>query len=444
MIIYNALIVNEGKVFNGYIETDGQYISNVSEGNPSEKKLSGHKQQIDASGAYLMPGIIDTHVHFRDPGLTHKADIETESLAALTGGVTTYFDMPNTIPVTDSEHRIDEKISIAEKKSYANYGFYIAATETNIDTLENSNLSNTAGIKLFMGSSTGNMAVSRDEILHRIFSIKKLLAIHAEDDKIIKQNAINIAREYPDGEIPISRHPDIRSREACISATKKALTLAAEHNTKLHMMHISTAEELQIISDAKRQGIDVTCEACLLHLFFSDKDYKDKGSMIKCNPAVKSDSDRIALIEQCKPGGTIDTVSTDHAPHLTREKQGDALNAASGAPSAQFSLIAMLELAEEYNIPVWRIVELMCHNQAKLFNIPKRGFLKKGYHADMVLVQPNSPHTIESTEILSKCKWSPFESETFRHKINTVILNGVIAYPHSNSKKYAMSIFSKG
>jgi len=434
--------VNEGEQFEGYVEIAGTMISNVGRGKPDAATLRRHALHTDAGGALLLPGAIDTHVHFRDPGLTHKADMESESRAALAGGITSFADMPNTVPITDSLERVEEKKQRAAQVSHINYGFYIAATDSNIETLEKADLSGVAAVKLFMGSSTGNMAVHKEQTLHRVFALPKPIAVHAEDDAVIRRNSERIRTEYSEGEVPVARHPDIRSRKACIAATRHAIALAAQHHTTLRIMHLSTAEELQMIKEARAAGVDVSAEACALHLLFSRKDYNTLGSSIKCNPAVKEESDRRALIDECRPGGIIDTIGTDHAPHLPAEKQGDALHAASGAPSIQFSLPAMLTMSLENDIPLWRIVQLMCHNPATMFNISGRGFIRPGYYADLVLVR-QQVYTPDTSRILSKCGWSPLVGRQYKFNVERVWVNGAEAWPEKQGIRPAiMHIFN--
>ncbi|MDE6066143.1 MAG: amidohydrolase family protein, partial [Duncaniella sp.] len=341
-LFYNAQLVNEDDVTLGWLLTDGDKIARIGAGQRPDDITAD--EELDCQGAYLIPGVIDTHVHFRDPGLTEKADMATESRAALAGGVTSFVDMPNTRPATVSMDAVEDKLARAAQVSAINYGFFIGATNDNIDTLLTADYSRTAGIKLFLGSSTGNMLVDDDNTLITLFDrAPALIAVHAEDEAIIRAARERLSAEYPDG-IPVEMHPDVRPREACIAATRHAINLAERSGSRVHICHISTAEELRLIAEAKARGVKVTAETCPQYLMFDRNDFLRLGARIKCNPAIKEPSDRIALLRQLRQGGVIDTIATDHAPHLPEQKQGNALTAASGMPMVQFSLTAMLDL----------------------------------------------------------------------------------------------------
>lgn len=419
-LLYNALIVNEGKSFKGCVTVCGTFIESVTpdsaltaEGEGSLEALKASADTlIDCRGGMLMPGVIDTHVHFRDPGLTEKADMATESRAAIAGGVTSYTDMPNTKPATVSNKALADKLGRAREVSEANYGFFIGATNDNIDEILSADYSRTAGVKLFLGSSTGNMLVDDNSTLRKIFSeAPSVIAVHAEDEASIASAREQLLRECG-GSIPVERHPDVRPREACIAATHLALVLADSTGARLHVCHVSTAEELAMIKEAKARGVKVTVETCPQYLLFDRNDFNRLGARIKCNPAIKEASDRIALLRELLPGGVIDTIATDHAPHLLAQKEGDALSAASGMPMIQFSLRAMLELMEtEPELSEFgpeRVVELMCHRPADIFGIDRRGYIRPGYYADLVVVNHlDRPHKVSDSDVESRCGWTP-------------------------------------
>ncbi len=383
----DALIVNEGTTRRGWVLTDGPVITATGEG-----RFTGDADEtIDCGGAYLIPGVIDTHVHFRDPGLTEKADMATESAAAVAGGVTSFVDMPNTRPATVTMADVTAKEARAAEVSEANYGFFIGATNDNLDEVLNADYSRVAGVKLFLGSSTGNMLVDNEALLDDLFDKSPaVIAVHAEDENIIRAAREYLSARHPEG-IPVELHPDMRPREACIAATRHAIELAGRHGARVHICHISTAEELALIKEAKARGVNVTAETCPQYLLFDGNDFITLGSRVKCNPAIKDASDRIALIRELRPGGAIDTIATDHAPHLASQKEGDALTAASGMPMIQYSLPAMLDLIDNdpdaEGIGIERVVELMCHAPARIFGIEKRGFIRPGYAADLVMVE---------------------------------------------------------
>lgn len=434
-LIKNATIVNEEHQFLGSVMIDNDRIEYILEGADAEGPIPADVE-IDASGCYLMPGVIDTHVHFREPGLTHKADMDSESRAAAAGGVTTVLDMPNVVPQTTDRKVYAERLAIAQKNMHVNYGFYMGATADNGHELRHMNHASVCGIKLFMGSSTGNMLVDDEENVRRIFEqAKEPVIVHCEDDILIKRNMKRMKEHYGDSPIPVTEHPSIRTTEACVRSTKKCLELAEGTGVRLHVAHISTAEELELFkpiqseADLKRQSHEepvITAEACIGHLIFCDEDYARLGTRIKVNPAIKTRADRDAL-RKALTDGRIYTIGTDHAPHLLREKQGGAL-AASGMPMVQFSLLAMLSLVDEGVLSIERLVRLMCHNPANLFHIENRGYLREGYKADITIVRPHSPWTLTTNKIISKCNWSPLEGRVFNWRIDQTYVNGRLLF----------------
>lgn len=427
-LISNPLIVNDGKSFRGSIVINNGKIVEILHEN--ELPRAECDEVIEATGMYLIPGVIDDHVHFREPGLTHKATIESESRAAAAGGVTSYMEMPNTVPQTTTLKALKEKYAIAAKDSSINYSFFFGATNSNCDTFSKLNASKTCGIKLFMGSSTGNMLVDKKNELEKIFKEAERLnlpvAVHCEDSAIIAANTKAVKESQ--GEDPdVKYHPVIRSEEACYQSTASAVELAKKYGTRLHVMHISTAKELELLTAGKPEEKKITAEVTPAHLTFCDADYATLGTRIKCNPAIKSIDDREAL-RKAIAEGVIDLIGTDHAPHHPDDKKGGALKAASGMPSIQFSLLAMLKLVDEKVMTIEELVEKMCHAPAKIFDIDKRGYISKGYHADFVLLQPNQPQTINKENIISKCGWSPFEGATFNWKVAQTWVNGECVY----------------
>ena len=418
-IVRGGVIVNEGRVVKGAVVIDGDTI--VSCGPDADVTDA---DVIDATGCYVLPGVIDSHVHFREPGLTEKADMESESRAAAAGGVTTFFDMPNTVPQTTTLVALDEKFCLAAVKSHVNFSFFFGATNDNAALFSQLDPHRIPGIKLFMGSSTGNMLVDSDESLERIFSEAPLpLVAHCEDMAIINRNMEACKACYGD-DPEVRLHPLIRSEEACLSSTMKAISLAVEHGTRLHVAHVTTAEELQLFAPHTSQ---ITAEATVGHLFFSLTDYERLGTRIKVNPAIKNFRDCLALREGLMDG-RVSVVGTDHAPHLLSQKEGGAARAASGMPMIQFSLVAMLELVDDGVLTLERLVELMAHNPARLFEVRERGFLRPGYKADLVVVRPDSPWTVTQNVIESKCKWSPMEGHTFRWRVEQTFCNGHLIY----------------
>ena len=419
-LIQGGKVVNEGNVFDASVLVDGEEIAEILTGN--EIPDADADQTIDASGCYVLPGVIDDHVHFREPGLTAKADIDTESCAAAAGGVTTFFDMPNTVPQTTTLEALDEKFQLAAKKSHVNYSFFFGATNDNASLFSQLDEHRIPGIKLFMGSSTGNMLVDREEALDTIFQSVGPFPImaHCEDTAIINRNMAEFKRLH--GEDPdVFFHPLIRSEEACLQSTMKAIELAVRHESRLHIAHISTAAELEMIpADCLHT---ITAEATVGHLFFSMVDYKRLGTRIKVNPAIKNYRD-LAALRQGLCDGRIFVVGTDHAPHLLEQKQGGCAHAASGMPMIQFSLVTMLELVDEGVLPLEQLVALMCHNPARLFEVRQRGFLRKGYKADVAIVRPHVPWKVSKDTILSKCGWSPMEGHEFQWRVEHTFCNG--------------------
>ena len=392
-------------------------IAKIIEGNHTPD--ASYDEVIDASGCFVLPGIIDDHVHFREPGLTAKADMDTESQAAAAGGVTTYFDMPNTVPQTTTLEALEEKYALGAEKSHVNYAFFFGATNDNVALFSQLDKRRVPGIKLFMGSSTGNMLVDRQEALDQIFASADMpIMVHCEDTGIINRNMAAAKEKYGD-DPNVTHHPEIRSAEACYESTHLAVTLAKKHHARLHVAHLTTARELELFGDDP----NITAEATVSHLFFCDRDYSLLGTRIKCNPAIKSERDREALREALNDG-RISVVGTDHAPHLLSQKEGGCAKAASGMPMVQFSLVTMLELVDQGVLSLERLVELMCHHPATLFGVRHRGFLREGYQADIVLVRPNTGWTVTKEIILSKCGWSPMEGHMYLWRVERTLCNG--------------------
>lgn len=424
-LIRNARIVNEGKTFTGSVVIEGETIAEVLSGN--EEPQSPCHEIIDAHQHYLLPGIIDDHVHFREPGLTHKADIATESRAAAAGGVTSFMDMPNVLPQTTTLEALEQKFESGAANSLVNYSFYFGATNNNVALLRSLDRSRVCGIKLFMGSSTGNMLVDRMETLETLFNeAGMLIAAHCEDQHIIRQNTELIKAQY--GEDPdIMLHPVIRNTEACYSSSSLAVRLARKAGARLHILHVTTAKELELFEDKPLKDKKITAEACVAHLLYTKEDYATLGTRIKCNPAIKELTDREAL-RKALQSNLIDVIGTDHAPHLLQEKEGGALKAVSGMPMIQFSLVSMMELVKQGIISIEQMVGKMCHAPAELFGIDRRGYIRKGYQADLVLV--NSEYTWKLTRelILSKCGWSPLEGHHFNSAVEKTFVNGHLVY----------------
>jgi dihydroorotase len=438
-VIHGGTIVNEGLAFVGSVVIDGDTIVSINQeggrqGNntpPLQGEAMGERV-IDATGCYVLPGIIDDHVHFREPGLTEKADIDSESQAAAAGGVTSYFDMPNTVPPTTTLQALEEKLHVAAEKSHVNYAFFLGATHDNAELFSMADPHRIPGIKLFMGSSTGNMLVDDDEALERIFTAAHdahlPLMTHCEDTAIIDRNMAHFKQTAGD-DPDIRLHQLIRSEEACLQSTTKAIQLAVHNGTQLHIAHISTQKELEMIPADSLHTI--TAEATVGHLLFSTVDYERLGARIKVNPAIKSIADCEAL-RQGLSNGRISVVGTDHAPHLLKQKQGGCARAASGMPMVQFSLVAMLQLVDEGVLTIERMVELMAHNPARIFSVRERGFLRPGYKADIVIVRPNAPWTLTNNTILSKCQWSPLEGHTFSWHVEKTLCNGHVVYDNGS------------
>lgn len=428
ILLHNADIVNEGERFHGYILVEGETIACVGHGDPDEAVRASCHECTDLGGCLAIPGVIDDQVHFRDPGLTHKGDIFTESRAAVAGGVTTYMDMPNVVPPTTTIELLEAKYRRAADASWANYSFFIGATNDNIDTLLDVDYSRTCGVKAFLGSSTGNMLVNDEDALHRLFAeVPALIAVHSEDEATIAANRARYVAERGD-DLPVEYHPLIRNAEACYVSTARAVERAARYGTRLHVLHLSSARELPLFDgtlplERKR----ITAEVCVHHLWFCDEDYARLGNMIKCNPAIKTAADREALREALK-SGVIDIVATDHAPHLWNEKQGNCLKAASGMPLVQFSLVAMLEMVRQGVFTVEQVVEKMCHAPARLYRIDRRGFLRRGYHADIAIIDPNAEFTVTQHDVVSRCGWSPFVGTTFHNRVVKTFVNGSEVY----------------
>ncbi len=425
ILIKNAQIVNEDTIFEGDVLINGEFIVDID---TSISSKSADTKIIDAEGKFLMPGVIDDQVHFREPGLTHKATIETESKAAVAGGITSFIEMPNTNPQATTQKLLEQKFDIASKSSYANYSFMFGGTNDNLEELLKTDPTNVAGIKLFLGSSTGNMLVDNEEVLEKIFSsTKMLIAVHCEDESTIKNNLEFYLKEYGEN-IPIELHPKIRSEQACYLSSSKAINLAKKTGARLHVFHLSTAKETKLFTN--RTPVDkkqITAEVCVHHLWFDESDYASKGTYIKWNPAIKTKKDKEGLWKALLDD-KIDVIATDHAPHTKEEKQQVYTKAPSGGPLVQHALPAMLKAHNHGKISIEKIVEKMCHNPAKIFRIKNRGFIKKGYYADLVLVDIASPWTVNKSNILYKCGWSPFEGTTFYSKITHTFVNGSLVY----------------
>lgn len=423
-LIKNAIVVNEGRSKRLDVVLDNEYIEEII---PAGHYTGKYDKTIDAEGLYLLPGIIDDQVHFREPGATHKADIHSESRAAVAGGVTSYMEMPNTNPPTTSADLLNEKFNIAAENSMANYSFFIGATEENADDIAKMDPTEIAGVKLFLGSSTGNLLVKNKKSIEKIMQVSPtLIAAHCEDDGIIAENLNHMKEIYGD-DIPMEKHCEIRSAEACYKSSNEAAEIARHTGAHLHIFHISTEKEIALLSDKPLEDKKITAEVCVHHLFFNNDDYKKLGARIKWNPAVKYESDRLALIKALKDG-KIDVVATDHAPHAWEEKCAPYTKCPSGAPMVQHSLQVMIELSQRGNFGIEDIAKWMCHNPARLYKIDRRGYIRKGYFADLVLVDLNANYTVTQDNILYKCKWSPLEGHTFKSKIITTFVNGKIAF----------------
>lgn len=420
-LIYGGIIVNENRSHYGSLVMENDVIAEIIEG--KEIPCGNYDRKIDATGLFVLPGVIDSHVHFREPGLTAKADVGTESEAAAYGGVTTFFDMPNTVPQTTSVDALDAKFRIAREKSHVNYSFFFGATNSNADALQTLDRHVVPGVKLFMGASTGNMLVDSDDSLHKIFSNATMpVMVHCEDTGMINANMTEAKSRYGD-DPDVALHPLIRSEEACYASSSRAVRMARTYGTRLHVAHVSTAKELELFG---HDG-NITAEAVIAHLFFSDEDYARLGTRIKCNPAVKTAYDRSEL-RKALSSGAISTVGTDHAPHLLKDKEGGCARAASGMPMIQFSLVTMLELVDNGVLDMERLVRLMCHNPADIFEVRGRGYLRKGYKADIVLVGRDRRWTVTGDTVRSKCGWSPMEGHAYDWRVVKTICNGQVVY----------------
>lgn len=420
MIIRNATIVNEGERFTGSLVVKDGLIAEILR----DTELPADDEVIDATGLYLLPGVIDDHVHMREPGLTQKADMDTETRAAAAGGVTSVMDMPNVKPQTTSLELLEERYRLGAQKCHVNFGFYLGATSDNLEDIKHVDVTRVPGVKLFMGSSTGNMLVDDEKALRDIFaSCPTLLMTHCEDTDRINRRMKEAQAQYGD-DPQVVHHPDIRDRVACLQSTSLAVRLARETGVRLHVAHLTTSDELELFSPNDPK---ITAEACVAHLLWSREDYSRLGALIKCNPAIKEASDRDAL-RHALNDGRIRVIGTDHAPHQLSEKQGGCKRAMSGMPMVQFSLPSMLGLVDEGVISLERMVELMCHNPASLLRINRRGHLRKGYHADLVLVRPNAPWQVTEECILSKCGWSPRLGDTLNWQVERTWVNGQLVW----------------
>lgn len=422
-ILYNGIIVNEGKSAVGYLVIDGAWITEVGKGNPNQELIDQCYECINAHGAYIMPGVIDDHVHFREPGMTHKADIASESRAAVAGGVTSYMDMPNNKPFTTTQETLEAKYDRASQVSRANYSFYIGATNDNFNVIKNTDFSRVCGVKAFLGKSTGGMLLSDEQAMRQLFrEAGTIIAVHSEDVDIIRSNRERLVARLGE-DLPLKYHEVIRSERACYECTRRTVEMARECEGRLHVLHVSTASELDLLD-----GVNITGEATVAHLLFSDEDYDRLGNRIKCNPAIKTPHDRES-IRQAVCNGTLSVIGTDHAPHLLKEKQGGCLKATSGMPLVQFSLIAMLELAYQGVFTPQLVVERMCHAPARLYRIEDRGYLRKGYRADITLVaKVEKGWTITDGDVISKCHWTPLDGMVMHHRVKMTFVNGQLAY----------------
>lgn len=435
-LIHNALIINESEKFHGYVFVEDLLIKKVGAGKAPEDLYTADTI-IDAEGKWLIPGVIDCHVHFREPGVTHKADLNTESHAAVAGGITSFMEMPNTQPQTTTLALLEEKEKLAAAKSLANYAFFLGATNDNIDEIKNADPKKVCGVKVFFGASTGNMLVDNLQTLEAIFQHSPIpVAVHAENELMIREKTAEMREKYGE-DVPVEMHPVIRSNEACFTSAQLAVELALNYGTRLHLTHVTTKEEAELLRKLKNEGVkSITSETCPHYLVFNTKDYGSLGTKLKVNPAVKSPEDQRALLEALLDE-SIDIIATDHAPHLLSEKNNNYFKAPSGMPSVQFSLQLMLEFVKSGKMTAGFLVEKMCHAPARCYNIEKRGFIREGYYADIVLVDPEKPYQVEENKIYSKCAWSPFEGKTFSSAIEKTFVNGTLVY---DSGKFNESI----
>ena len=427
-LLKNAQIVNEGQIFKGHVLIEGERIEKVLTETDDISVYETDAEVLDIKNNYLLPGVIDDQVHFREPGLTHKGNIHTESRAAVAGGTTSFMEMPNTVPNALTQELLQDKYDIAEETSFANYSFFMGASNDNLEEVLKTDPKTVCGIKIFMGSSTGNMLVDKKAVLENIFeNCKMLIATHCEDEDTVRANMAAYKEKYGE-DVPIICHPEIRSEEACYLSSSFAVELAKKHNTRLHILHISTAKELELFDNTKPlKEKRITAEACTHHLWFSDEDYEEKGAFIKWNPAVKKASDREAIF-QAVLDNKIDVLATDHAPHTVDEKLNTYFNSASGGPMVQHALVAMLEHYHNGKISLKRVVEKMSHAVAECFNIEDRGYIKAGQFADLVVVDLDNPWTVEKENLLYKCDWSPMEGQTFKSKVMQTFVNGHLVY----------------
>ncbi len=426
-LIKNATVINDGKSFKGSVLINGEFIEKVFQDHIAPEIEAGIDKTIDATGLYLVPGVIDDQVHFREPGLTHKGDIASESRAAVAGGITSFMEMPNTSPQTVTQELLEQKYERAKEVSLANFSFYMGTTNDNLDEVLKTDRTKVCGIKIFMGASTGNMLVDDENTLAGIFrNAPALVATHCEDEPRIKTNSQLALQKYGD-HVPIAAHYWIRDDEACYLSSSKALNLAAKYGTQLHVLHLSSAKEMSLFSTGDVKNKKITAEVCVHHLWFDDRDYITKGTLIKWNPAIKTPHDKEALWEALL-SDKIDVVATDHAPHTLDEKNNTYFKAPSGGPLVQHSLIAMLEMSRKEYIPLEKVIRKMCHAPADLFHIDRRGYIREGYYADLVLIDPDASWTVTRNNTLYKCGWSPFEGVQFSHKVKATFVNGKNIY----------------
>ncbi len=428
-LIKNATIINENEKFKGNLLIDDDKISEISS---EDIHVNPETEIIDAEGLWLIPGVIDDQVHFREPGLTHKGEIYTESRAAASGGITSYMEMPNTVPQAITIEKLEKKYRLAGKKSLVNYSFYLGASNDNLAEVKKADPKDICGLKIFMGSSTGNMLVNNKKSLEALFSESPLLiATHCEDEETIRRNSEEYRKKYGEN-VLISAHPIIRSEEACYLSSSLAVSLAEKYNSRLHVLHVSTAKELDLFrNDIPASEKKITAEVCIHHLWFNDSHYAEKGTLIKWNPAVKTEQDRTALFRGVL-NDKLDVIATDHAPHTREEKDNSYFKAPSGGPMVQHSLLAMLGFVEKKEITIEKVIDKMCHKPAEIFKIEKRGFLRKGYFADLVLVDPKGHLEVKKSNLLYKCGWSPLEGQVFNSSVKTTFVNGKIVYNNGN------------
>lgn len=424
-LIKNAHLVNEGRVYKSDVLIENKTIKQID----AEININVERV-IDAKGLHLLPGVIDDQVHFREPGLTHKANIYTESKAAIAGGITSFMEMPNTKPLALTQELLEEKYKIAAETSIANYSFFMGASNDNLEEVLKTDPKTVAAIKIFMGSSTGDMLVDKKDVLEEIFTKSTMLiAVHCEDEQTIQENTIAAKKEFGE-EVPISEHPNIRSAVACYKSSSMAVKLAKKHNTRLHVFHISTEKEIALFDNSiPLKDKKITAEVCIHHLWFDESKYAEKGTLIKWNPAVKKESDKNALM-QALLDGKLDVIATDHAPHTLEEKSNTYFKAPSGGPLVQHALPAMLAFVNQEKISLEKVVEKMCHNPAICFQVKNRGFIREGYFADLVLIDLDKPWVVSKENILYKCGWSPLEGEAFNAQITHTFVNGHIAYEY--------------